>query len=99
MGSSGAAAPSWARVYRSVYVYVEKEVAKLKRDVEKDGDKALAKVKVTVKAAAGMLKKVIRMGNKGFNQLPKKSPKNPPQSAPNLFYIIVVLDVKVGIGH
>ena len=56
---------SWARVYRSVVVYVEKEVAKLKKDVEKDGDKALAKVKVAVKAAAGILKKVIRRGNKG----------------------------------
>ena len=46
-------------------VYIDKELKKLAKDAGKDGkDKFAAKARTVVRGAAGMLKRVIRLGNK-----------------------------------
>ena len=51
------------RVYRSVMVYVDKELKKLSKDA---GKVTFAKTaKDVVRAIAGLLKRVIRLANKG----------------------------------
>jgi hypothetical protein len=53
---------SWTRAFTSARSFVDRELKKLQKDVEKD--KSKAKASSAAATAGGLLKKVVRLGNK-----------------------------------